>query len=439
MRTRFTDDQRADPDVAEAEAILRTCVHCGFCQAACPTYALLGDELDSPRGRIHLIKDMLEDAAAPTAKVAGHIDRCLSCLSCMTTCPSGVDYMHLVDIARQRVERDFRRPPSERWLRRALAVLLPAPRLLAPALALAALAGPVARNLPGALGRMARLAPPRRRVAGAPRPGAAFPAEGARRYRVALLAGCVQQVAGGAVDAATVRLLTRNGCEVVLPGGAGCCGALAHHLGAGGRARRAAAANLAAWRAEADGAGLDAVVVNASGCGVMVKDYGHLFRADPERAEAAARISARAADVAEFLARIGAPSASARAPRPMRIAYHSACALQHGQNLREEPPALLRQAGFEVVEPRDAHLCCGSAGAYNVLQPDLAEALGARKAAALDALAPDAVAAGNLGCMIQIAARTTRPVVHTVELLDWADGGPEPAALAHGGTGAGGR
>ena len=428
MRTQFTPGQLADPDIADAEGILRACVHCGFCLATCPTYVLLGDELDSPRGRIYLIKDMLETGETPTPKVVGHIDRCLSCLSCMTTCPSGVHYMHLVDLARRRIEQTFRRPIADRLLRRALAAILPWPRRFRAVLALARLAGPLARRMPGKLGRMARLAP--RGALGRPvgAAGAVHPALGTRRYRVALLAGCVQQVMDPDINAATIRLLTRNGCEVVLARGAGCCGAIAHHLGDHDRALGAARANLAAWQAEIEGGGLDAVITNASGCGVMVEDYAHLFGEDPALAPAAARIADLACDIAEFLVRIGLPATAP--PRTLRVAYHSACALQHGQKVVAEPVDLLRRAGFEVVIPREGHLCCGSAGTYNILQPDLADALRARKVAALEALAPDVIAAGNIGCMAQIAGASDRPVVHTVALLDWAGGGPRPKGLA---------
>ena len=432
MQTRFTAAQLADPDTADADAILRACVHCGFCQATCPTYVLLGDELDSPRGRIYLMKDMLETGAAPTPKVVGHIDRCLSCLSCMTTCPSGVHYMHLVDLARRRIEAVFRRPAAERMLRRALTAILPSPRRFRAALRLAGLAGPLARRMPGALGRMARLAPRGARGIPAPALGEVHRAAGARRHRVALLAGCVQQVMDAGINAATIGLLTRNGCEVVLARGAGCCGAIAHHLGDHAGALAAARANLAAWRAEIDGAGLDAVVVNASGCGVMLGDYRHLFRDRPEWSRDAALVSDLACDIGEFLVRIGVPP-SPSVPRGVKVAYHSACALQHGQKVHAGPVDLLRRAGFEVVLPREGHLCCGSAGTYNILQPALADALGARKARHLEALAPDVIAAGNIGCMAQIARASALPVVHTVALLDWADGGPRPVGLTERG------
>ena len=434
MRTLFTPDQLADPDISDAEGILRACVHCGFCQATCPTYVLLGDELDSPRGRIYLIKDMLETGEIPTPKVVRHIDRCLSCLSCMTTCPSGVHYMHLVDLARRRIEQIFRRPAAERLLRRALVAILPSPRRFRAALGLARMAGPLARRMPGTLGRMARLAPRGPLGRPAASAGEVHPAQGTRRYRVALLAGCVQQVMDGDINAATIRLLTRNGCEVVLARGAGCCGAIAHHLGDHGNALAAARANLAAWQAEIDRGGLDAVVVNASGCGVMVEDYPHLFAEDPALAPVAARIVDLACDITEFLDRIGLPAAAPRGTSlgALKVAYHSACALQHGQKVVAEPVDLLRRAGFEVAMPAESHLCCGSAGTYNILQPELAEALRARKVANIEALAPDVIAAGNIGCMAQIAGATDRPVVHTVELLDWAGGGPRPKGLADG-------
>ena len=429
MQTRFTEAQRADPEIASAEGILRGCVHCGFCSATCPTYALLGDELDSPRGRIYLIKDMLETGETPSAKVVGHIDRCLSCLACMTTCPSGVHYMHLVDLARKRIAETFRRPFADRLVRRLLLAAMPSPARFRWAIRLGRLARPFARAMPGPLGRMARLLPSA--AAGRPLPdGAVYPAAGERRYRVVLLAGCVQQVLGEAINAATIRLLTRFGCEVVVARGSGCCGAIAHHMGEEAPALGAVRRNLRAWGAEIAGEGLDAVVSNTSGCGVMLKDYGHLFRDDADLAEIAAAIAERACDISELLQRIRIGGASP--PAPLSVAYHSACALQHGQKIQAGPIALLEQAGFTVLQPREAHLCCGSAGTYNILQPALAEALRDRKIGHLEALGADAIAAGNIGCMIQLAGATRTPVVHTVELLDWAHGGPKPPALGGG-------
>jgi len=429
MQTRFSAARLADPDIAEANGILRACVHCGFCTATCPTYVLLGDELDGPRGRIYLIKEMLEQDRPPSATDMLHIDRCLSCLACMTTCPSGVHYMHLVDHARAHIERTHRRPWTDRVVRDLLGRVLPDPVRVARALSLARLARPVARHLPGILGRLLALAPPDRKnkVVTPYATPAIFPAEGERKHRVALLAGCVQQAAAPRINQATVRLLTRHGCEVVVAAGAGCCGALTHHLGQEDRARAAAAANIRAWRREIEDAGLDAIVVNASGCGTMVKDYGFLFRDDPALAGDAAAVSALARDISEFIERIGLRPATA--PASLRVAYQSACSLQHGQRIHRQPVALLKGCGFEVVEPTNGHLCCGSAGTYNILQGDIAGRLRERKLASLAALTPQAIASGNVGCMVQLAAGAPCPVVHTAELLDWATGGPRPEPL----------
>ncbi|MBS0563878.1 MAG: glycolate oxidase subunit GlcF [Proteobacteria bacterium] len=428
MQTNFTPEQLTDPATARANAILRSCVHCGFCNATCPTYQLLGDELDGPRGRIYLIKDMLEGGRPADERTVRHIDRCLSCLACMTTCPSGVHYMHLVDHARAHIEATWRRPRSERLLRAMLAWVLPHPVRFRLAVGAARLVRPLARFLPDArLRAMLALTPARLPPASRNDAPQVFPARGARRMRVALLTGCVQRALNTDINDATIRLLTRLGCEVVVARGAGCCGALDQHMGRTAPARRLASANIRAWMAERRGAGLDAVVINTSGCGTVVKDYGHMF-ADSELAADAAGIAAIACDVTELLARL-APEA--RAPEPLRVAYHAACSLQHGQRVRDAPKALLRAAGFTVAEPADSHLCCGSAGTYNLLQPDLSAALRQRKAATIGALSPDVIAAGNLGCMIQIGQATGTPVVHTVELIDWATGGPRPPALRH--------
>ena len=422
MQTRFTAEQMADPDLAEANKILRACVHCGFCIATCPTYVLLGDELDSPRGRIYLIKDMLEAGRRATETVVRHIDRCLSCLSCMTTCPSGVNYMHLVDQARSHIEATYRRPLGDRFLRALLGAILPHPKRLRWAMLAARLARPVAGLLPGRLKTMIRLTP--RRAAAARMNASVFPASGVRRKRVALLAGCVQQDIEPAINAASLRLLTRLGCEVVVARGAGCCGALKHHLGKAADAE--VKANIAAWCAEAEGAGLDAIVANASGCGTMVKDYGYMLRNDPVWSAKAARISALARDISEIVSELGLRDVR---PRELSVAYHAACSLEHGQRVRTEPRALLAKAGFAVREPRESHLCCGSAGSYNMLQPELASRLAARKSGHLAETGAAVVATGNIGCMVQLRQSAAMPVVHTVELLDWATGGPRPEAL----------
>ncbi len=426
MQTSFSLAQLADPDLQEADKILRSCVHCGFCTATCPTYVLLGDELDSPRGRIYLIKDMLEGDKPATAKVALHIDRCLSCLSCMTTCPSGVHYMHLVDQARAHVEETFRRPFADRALRRLLAFLLPRPGLFRLALIGAWLARPLRRLFSGRLGAMLALAPAKLATPSAVDRPQVFPALGERRLRVALLSGCAQQVLAPQINEATVRLLTRHGCEVVVARGAGCCGALVHHMGREAPALAAARANVAAWSREVAGGGLDAIVINASGCGTTVKDYGYMLRGEPEWAGPAAQVSALTRDISEVMLQLDL--APALAPG-LTVAYHSACSLQHGQKITEAPKTLLRRAGFTVKEPGEGHLCCGSAGTYNILQPEIATRLRDRKVANLQATGADLVAAGNIGCITQIASAAGLPVVHTVELLDWATGGPRPAAL----------
>ena len=426
MQTNFTLAQLADADVAESEKILRACVHCGFCTATCPTYILTGEELDGPRGRIYLVKEMLEGGGPASATVARHIDRCLSCLSCMTTCPSGVNYMHLVDHARRRIVETFPRPLADRLLRRLLAEVLPYPGRLRLSLTLARPARPLAGLLPGRLKGMIALSPGRIPPASPVDRPQVFPAEGARRMRVALLSGCAQQVLKPAINEATIRLLTRHGVEVVVAPGAGCCGSLNHHMGEEGPALAMAKANIAAWWRAIEGGGLDAVIANASGCGTTLKDYGFMLRQDPAWAEKAATIAGLARDVTEVVAEIGIkPKQAAK----LRIAYHSACSMQHGQQLHRQPQALLEAAGFEVAEIPEGHLCCGSAGTYNILQPQFAEPLRQRKISNIHATGATAVAAGNIGCIQQLEAGLGIPILHTVELLDWATGGPKPPGL----------
>jgi glycolate oxidase iron-sulfur subunit len=427
MQTNFTAEQLRDPDTASSNAVLRSCVHCGFCTATCPTFLLLGDELDSPRGRIYLIKDMLETGRPATEEVVRHVDRCLSCLSCMTTCPSGVNYMHLVDHARTYIEQTYRRPLPERWLRSLLGLLLPRPGVFRFSLHAARLTRPLARLIPGRsmtaqrLRAMLALAPatlPPRSPIETPH---VYPAGGTRKARVALLTGCAQQVVMPRINEATIRLLTRLGVEVVVAQGAGCCGALNHHIGQHDRAMALARANIEAWTEAGD---LDAVIINASGCGTTVKDYGFMFRAEPEPWRTKAeKVAAMALDITQFLARFG--YAPTREASGLTVAYHSACSLQHGQQVTAEPKTLLARAGFRVVEPREAHICCGSAGTYNLLQPEIAGRLRERKLGNLKATKPDLIAAGNIGCITQLAGDAL-PVVHTVELLDWMAGGPRP-------------
>jgi glycolate oxidase iron-sulfur subunit len=439
MKTEFSLAQLADPDIAEADKILRACVHCGFCTATCPTYVLLGDELDSPRGRIYLIKEMLEKDRPPTPEVVKHIDRCLSCLACMTTCPSGVNYMHLVDQARVRIERDYRRPWTERLLRAALAWILPQPALFRGSMILARLGRPLTGLLPPPkatskaatgsptllrrINAMLALAPMSLPAPG-PAGGSVFPAIGERRGRVALLQGCAQQVLAPRINQAAINLLTRHGVEVVLVRDEQCCGALTHHLGRDDAALGFARANITAWLAEAERGGLDAILVTTSGCGTVIKDYGFMLREDRDFAAAAAKVSALAKDITEYVGGIDLKPAQPRGD--IVVAYHSACSLQHGQKITQAPKELLSKNGFVVKDVPESHLCCGSAGTYNILQPDIANKLRDRKVANIAMIKPDMIAAGNIGCMVQIAGGTSVPVVHTIELLDWATGGPRP-------------
>jgi glycolate oxidase iron-sulfur subunit len=433
MQTTFTEDQLRDPDFKRSNEVLRTCVHCGFCTATCPTYQVLGDELDSPRGRIYLIKDMLENERKPDEKTVKHIDRCLSCLACMTTCPSGVHYMHLVDHARAYIEEHYDRPWHEKALRWALANILPYPTRFRVALLLAKIGKPFAPLIPDArVKAMLEMAPKTIPPVSRNDDPQSFAPVAPRRKRVALMTGCAQKALNTDINDATIRLLTRLGCEVVVAEGAGCCGALTHHMGKVDQSHGSAAANIKAWAREMDGAGLDAIVINTSGCGTTVKDYGHMFR-NEALAEDAARVSAIAKDVSEVLIDLIDETSVAEARTHhsgMKVAYHAACSLQHGQQIKMHPKTLLKAAGFEVVEPADSHLCCGSAGTYNLMQPEISKQLKARKVETLEAKQPDIIAAGNIGCMMQIGSGTPIPIVHTVELLDWATGGPKPAALS---------
>jgi glycolate oxidase iron-sulfur subunit len=429
MQTSFTPEQLTDPATVHSNKILRSCVHCGFCTATCPTYQVLGDELDSPRGRIYLIKDMLESGRPADEKTVKHIDRCLSCLSCMTTCPSGVNYAHLVDHARSHIQATYRRPWRDRALRWLLKSVVPYPRRFRWALRGAKLAQPFKRLMPDArLRAMLDMAPAKVPPVSRNDTGQTFQAIGRQRARVVLMIGCAQRALNTDINDATIRLLRRAGCQVVIPPKFGCCGALTLHMGkeddARGHARESIARLLAA---EAQGA-VDAIIINTSGCGTTIKDYGHLFAGDPMESDAR-RVAGLARDVTEFLDRLGLPENVATQGQGMRVAYHSACSLQHGQQIKSAPKDLLTRAGYQIVEPTDPHLCCGSAGTYNLLQPELSGQLKARKVASLEVLEPQVISAGNIGCMMQIGGGTKIPVVHTVELLDWATGGPRPASM----------
>jgi glycolate oxidase iron-sulfur subunit len=426
MQTFFTDEQLQDPGTKRANEVLRTCVHCGFCTATCPTYQVLGDELDSPRGRIYLIKDMLENNRVPDEKTVRHVDRCLSCLACMTTCPSGVHYMHLVDHARAYIEKNYTRPWHDRALRWMLAQILPYPSRFRFALWLAKMGRPFKGLVPDPrLKAMLEMAPKQvPPVSANDRPQTFAPAA-PKRMRVALMTGCAQKALNTDINDATIRLLRRFGCEVVIAEGAGCCGALTHHMGRENDSHDAAAANIRAWTREIQQGGLDAIVINTSGCGTTVKDYWHMFR-NSELSADAEQISALAMDVSELLLKLDIPAGE---DKGLTVAYHAACSLQHGQQIKAAPKDLLKKVGFQIVEPTDPHLCCGSAGTYNLMQPEISGKLKERKVRTLEAKNPDVIAAGNIGCMMQIGSGTKTPIVHSVELLDWATGGPMPRAM----------
>ena len=425
MQTNFTPQQLTNPGTARANEVLRACVHCGFCTATCPTYQVIGDELDSPRGRIYLIKDMLENERVPDEKTVKHIDRCLSCLACMTTCPSGVHYMHLVDHARAYIEDNYRRPLMDRVLRWTLAQILPYPSRFRLALLAAKMGRPFKGMMPDPrLRAMLEMAPRQIPPVSKNDDPQVFHAP-AKKMRVALMTGCAQKALNTDINDATIRLLTRLGAEVVIAKGAGCCGALTHHMGKEDQSHASAAANINAWQQEIQSGGLDAIVVNTSGCGTTVKDYRHMFRNDP-LAEAAAQVSELAMDISEVLMKLDMPQGE---PMGLKVAYHAACSLQHGQQIKTHPKTLLKNAGFTVLEPADPHLCCGSAGTYNLMQPEISGQLKERKVKTLEALTPNVISAGNIGCMMQIGSGTETPIVHTVELLDWATGGPKPRAM----------
>jgi len=433
METKFSAVQLTDPSVREANQILRSCVHCGFCTATCPTYVLLGDERDSPRGRIYLMKKMFEGGHDATPEVRTHIDRCLSCLSCMTTCPSGVDYMHLVDKARVHIEKTSRRPLKERLMRRLLALVVPYPSRFRWSILGAKLAQPF-KGVASALGlrelrAMLDLAPARRP------PRSTFPvhgvvsAQGQRRGRVILLRGCAQTVLRPQINDAAIRLLTRNGIEVVMPKAEGCCGALVHHMGRETDGMAQARQNIEAWESAMAGEPVDAIVITASGCGTTVKDYAHMLAHDPAYAGRAEKVAGLARDITEYLSEISIDPPTAWTD--IKVAYHSACSMQHGQRITKAPRQLLSDAGYSLIDIPEGHLCCGSAGTYNMLQPEISSLLKKRKQDNIAKTKPDCVATGNIGCITQLEGADQPPILHTVELLDWAHGGPSPREIAH--------
>ncbi len=418
MQTRFSKKQLQNPKIAKAEKIIRNCVHCGFCLATCPTYVIEANELDSPRGRIYLIKEMLENDRAATKIEAEHIDKCLSCLSCVTTCPSAVDYMHLVDDARVHIEETYKRPFFEHILRRFLAFSMPRPLFFKGFLMAGNIAKPFASFLPRQLEAMLELMPKASKV----KTKNLSPVQGKKQYRMGLHAGCVQRAVGEHINIATAEFLTRRGVELVIPQHSGCCGALSHHLGYEKDAMAMARAYIDSWKDDIDN--LDAIVINTSGCGVSIKDYGTLLEDDPKYAAPARRISALAKDITEVIGEIGLGTVTLS--EEIAVAYHPPCSLQHGQKIINLPKQLLIEAGFLVCDIKESHLCCGSAGTYNITQPQMATKLKNRKIANIEKTNAAMIASGNLGCIIQIASGTDMPVFHTIELLNWATGGKKP-------------
>ncbi len=433
MQTSFTAEQLRQPDIAEANAELRKCVHCGFCMATCPTYLISGDELEAPRGRIYLAKVLLEEEKdAPRPEVLAHLDHCLTCLSCTTTCPSGVGYDKLIAIIRRRTANAPTRPAAKRLARRLLIHTVPEPARLRPLARLGRFIAPLAKPLLNrrrewrplaAMLDMAGGARPQRPLFGDYPPLAEGPGEG---RRAALLTGCAQGVFGRAISEATLHLLRMAGFHVVIPRQAGCCGAMEEHLGEHARAVRRAAANVRAWVE----ASAELVVIDASGCAGTVKEYAALLKDDPAMARNAARLAENAFELSELLAPL-ADALPWRAPRRKRLVWHAPCSLTHHLRIADQPKGLLERVGFEVLEPAEAHLCCGAGGANAVLEPEIAATLRARKLDHLHAAAADAIASANFGCMRNLASEARLPLFHYAQLLAWAAGGPDPFLTAN--------
>ena len=408
MQTHLADFIRDTPEGREAEDILRKCVHCGFCTATCPTYQLLGDELDGPRGRIYLIKQVLEGQPA-TEKTRLHLDRCLTCRACETTCPSGVEYGRLADIGRHVVEQQVPRTGADRLMRMALREFVPRSGLFGAALAVGRWVRPL---LPRGLAAKVLHAPP----------AGVWPAPRHARRMIAL-AGCVQPAMRPGINAAAARVLDRIGISLVEQQGAGCCGAVKFHLHDQDGGRDDARRNIDAWWPAIAAGGVEAIVVTASGCGVQVKDYGHLLKADPDYAVKAARVAELARDVAEVVSaeadklKVVLAVRSVTRP-PQRIAFHAPCSLQHGQRIRGTVEELLTAAGFELVPVRDAHLCCGSAGTYSLLQPELARRLRDEKLSALQEGGSECIVSANVGCIEHLSSAAALPIRHWIELID---------------------
>ena len=429
MQTNFTKKQLQDSNISSADGILRKCVHCGFCNATCPTYQIVGDELDGPRGRIYLIKDMLENDKPANEKIAKHIDRCLSCYACMTTCPSGVNYMHLVDHARNHIEKTFVRPFFDRFIRNLLSKILPSPTLFRMAGYSARLFYPFRFLFPKKIKNMMKYMPNSFPVS-RQEDKEIYSSVGKTYARVALLTGCVQRVISPQINDATIDILNRHGVEVIVPKKVDCCGSLNHHLGKEELAHKSFINNINSWFKWYEEKNLDAILVTTSGCGTTLKDYGYIFRDHPDKElrRKAKMVSSLAKDVTEYLGK-NIKLNYVKKDKKFTIAYHSACSMQHGQKIHSQPMDLLKKTGNEIVEIPDGHLCCGSAGTYNLLQDEMAAELLKRKVSNIDKVKPDFISTGNIGCMTQISSGTKIPIVHTIEILNWYTGGEKPIAI----------
>jgi glycolate oxidase iron-sulfur subunit len=428
MQTSFTENQLKDKGNKASEEILRKCVHCGMCNATCPTYDILGDELDGPRGRIYLIKDMLENNKPANKKIAKHIDRCLSCYACMTTCPSGVNYMHLIDHGRRHVEETYKRPLLDRIMRNILSITLPNPRVFSILAIGIKIIKPFSFLLPAFLKNSLSLFPnkiPKKKI----KTQNIYPVSGKKTIaRVALLIGCVQRVISPEINESTIRLLNRHGVEVVVLPKIDCCGSLNHHLGKKDLAHESFVKNINLWHDEYLKNGLDAIISNTSGCGTTLKDYGFIFRNDKELKKKAKKVSELTKDISEYLDE-NIKLEFIKNTEKYKIAYHSACSMQHGQKVHSQPINLIKKTGNEVLNIPNGHMCCGSAGTYNILQQKLANTMLKNKINNIEKISPDFISTGNIGCMTQISSGTNIPIIHTVEVVDWLTGGPKPNKL----------
>ena len=428
MQTTFTESQLKNKENKSSEKIIRKCVHCGMCNVTCPTYQIIGDELDGPRGRIYLIKDMLENNKPANAKIVKHIDRCLSCYACMTTCPSGVNYMHLIDHGRNHVEETYKRPFLEKTFRSLLSFILPNPKIFR---FLAHLSKPIkliSFVMPSFIKNSLKLMPFNLPSTKLPDQKNYLSSQKKKMARVALLTGCVQRVISPEINEATIRLLNRHGVDVTVLPEITCCGSLNHHLGKKELAHKSFVNNINAWHNEYLKNGLDAIISNTSGCGTTLKDYEFIFRNDEKMKKKAKKVSELTKDISEYLSQ-NLKLKFKEEKNKYKIAYHSPCSMQHGQKVHQEPIDLIKKTGNEVLEIPDGHICCGSAGTYNILQQKLANSLLKEKIKNIKKISPDFISTGNIGCMTQISSGTSIPIIHTVEVIDWLTGGPKPYKL----------